>query len=505
MKKHVIVVGAGLGGLSAALRLLVAGHHVTVFEKRVQLGGRAQGVVKEGYRFEGLPQPIFDPLVLRQLLALLGEGQEPQLNTLPCGPVRFFGAAAKTLDVSADELAMLAEIERHAPADKLGYLALLRSYEVLRRSYPAVAQNAVLNALDRAHVGWELWRTEGQVPHAELVAKHLQDPWLKEVFSAPGLFLGANPAKLPALLGCSYALVNEPQQIMGGMDVLIDLLARKVTALGGEVFLKAEAEHVVLADDALQVRGLRMVGGSLQVADAFVFNADVAYCHRVLLAPALQNAALAKAPPKAPTKAALAPQPYDFGAAEGLGLFALHVGSSRRYADAPVKSFNVLLAHTLFEHDSSGLLQGLFKTLPPIMLYLPSLLDDSAAPEGGEVISAWLYVPNLSGRVDYRVLTHALHSALLKMLEATFFPDLSAHIVVEKIHDPRHFEAEFYSTKGCYALFPPLQQGVRGYQSAAHTAALDNVYFVGASAHPGPGLRGVLSSAQIAENLIGSA
>src|SRR6476620_10869712 len=126
MKREVLIIGAGLGGLASAARLARAGFRVRVVEKEANVGGRCSQLVDHGFRWDIGPTILLFPDVLRDHFRACGENPEASLDLVACDPnYRIHFPGGSTLTMSASLRAMQAELERLAPGSFRGFLAFL--------------------------------------------------------------------------------------------------------------------------------------------------------------------------------------------------------------------------------------------------------------------------------------------------------------------------------------------------------------------------------------------
>ena len=189
----------------------------------------------------------------------------------------------------------------------------------------------------------------------------------------------------------------------------------------------------------------------------------------------------------------------------GMSLFVLYFGTKRRYRDTSLAHHNILLGRRY-----RGLLDDIFeqKVLADdfsLYLHMPSLTDPSVAPEGCEAFYVLSPVPHLGAGVDWGVAAKPYRDAIVRFLEDQYLPELSTNIIAEHFIDPRHFADELNSYRGAAFSFQPTLTQSAWFRPHNRSEDFDNLYLVGAGTHPGAGLPGVLSSAIIAENLIGPA
>ncbi len=121
MKKKIIIIGSGFGGLGAACRLAARGHEVTIFEKRDKLGGRAYVYEINGFQFDGGPTVITAPFMFDDIFTAAGKKREDYFDLVPVNPFyRIFNAEGRSFNYNNDPQFTLEQIERWNPADKAG-------------------------------------------------------------------------------------------------------------------------------------------------------------------------------------------------------------------------------------------------------------------------------------------------------------------------------------------------------------------------------------------------
>ncbi|WP_137034509.1 phytoene desaturase family protein, partial [Streptomyces albus] len=235
---HVVVVGAGLAGLSAALHLLGAGRRVTVVERDAAPGGRAGRLVRGGYLIDTGPTVLTMPEIADEAFAAVGESLSDRVDLIPLHPAyRACFADGSRLDVHTDADAMEAEVERFAgPAEAAGYRRLRhwlgQLYRVERQRF-----------VDADFDGWWHLLTPDLVRLAALggfgrweagVARHLRDERLRRVFTFQALYAGVPPARALA----AYAVIAYMDTVAGvyfprgGMHALPRAMAEAAAAAG---------------------------------------------------------------------------------------------------------------------------------------------------------------------------------------------------------------------------------------------------------------------------------
>ena len=495
------VIGSGFGGLSAAIRLAARGHTVDLFEQRDKLGGRAYVYNIEGFTFDGGPTVITAPFLFDDLWAAAGRRREDYVTFVPCDPFyRIFNADGRSFDYNGDEAFILDQIARWNPADRAGYQRFLATTRgIFQKGFVELADKPFLRWQDMVKVAPDLIRMQSYKSVYRYVSQYIKDDFLRQVFSFHPLLIGGNPFDAPSIYAMIHYLEREwgVHYALGGTGAIVEGMGRLLRELDGRIHLSSPVVEI-LAETAgkrrarrvRRVRGVRLATGEEVAADIVVSNADVAFTYRNLIPAAYR---------RRNTDRRFERMTY------GMSLFVLYFGTKRRYTETRLAHHNILLGRRY-----RGLLDDIFerKTLADdcsLYLHMPSLTDPSVAPEGCEAFYALAPVPHLGGAVDWAVAARPYRDAIVRFLEERYLPDLSSNIIAEHFIDPRHFERELSSYRGAAFSFQPTLTQSAWFRPHNRSEDFDNLYFVGAGTHPGAGLPGVLSSAIIAENLIGGA
>jgi phytoene desaturase len=487
---RISVIGSGFGGLSAAIRLAARGHTVDVFEQRDKLGGRAYVYNINGFTFDGGPTVITAPFLFDDLWAAAGRRREDYVTFVPCDPFyRIFNADGRSFDYNGDETFILDQIARWNPPDRAGYQRFLATTRgIFQKGFVDLADKPFLHWTDMVKVAPDLIRMQSYKSVYRYVSQYIKDDFLRQVFSFHPLLIGGNPFDAPSIYAMIHYLEREwgIHYALGGTGTIVEGMGRLLRELGGRIHLSSPVAEILA--EKRRVRGVRLATGEVVAADIVVSNADVAFTYRNLI-----------------------PADYRYHNTDrqfermkyGMSLFVLYFGTKRRYTETPLAHHNVLLGRRY-----RGLLDDIFerKLLADdfsLYLHMPSLTDSSVAPEGCEAFYVLSPVPHLGGGVDWEATARPYRDAIVRFLEDRYLPDLSRNIIAEHFIDPRHFERELSSYRGAAFSFQPTLMQSAWFRPHNRSEDFDNLYFVGAGTHPGAGLPGVLSSAIIAENLIG--
>jgi phytoene desaturase len=492
MKKKIIVIGSGFGGLGAASRLLSAGHDVTILEKRDKLGGRAYVYEKNGFKFDGGPTVITAPFMFDDIFEEAGKKREDYIEFVPCDPFyRIFDAEGKHFDYNNDHEFTLEEIRKRNPDDIEGYEKFIKTTKaIFDKGFVELADQPFLKFTDMLKVAPDLIKLQSYKTVYKYVEQFIDDEFLRRCFSFHPLLVGGNPFDTTSIYAMIHYLEREwgVHYAMGGTGAIVNALENLILEQGGKIQTEAEVDEI-LVDDG-KAYGVRMKNGEVLKADEIVSNADVAFTYKNLINPKHR---------KKYTDRKIERTKYS------MSLFVIYFGTKKRYNDSGLAHHNIILGERYKE-----LLNDIFhdKKLSEdfsLYLHMPTITDPSMAPEGCEGFYVLSPVPHLDSGTDWNEMAPKYRDAIMNFLEENYLPDLQENIIAEHYIDPLHFRDVLNSYKGSAFSVEPILTQSAWFRPHNKSEDVDNLYFVGAGTHPGAGLPGVLSSSIIAQDLIGDA
>jgi len=488
MKKKVIVIGSGFGGLASAIRLAAKGHQVNIFEKRDQLGGRGYQYHIDGFDFDGGPTVITAPYMFDELFAAAGKERSDYFELMPLDPFyRIFDSQGRYFAYRHDMSDMLDEIDKWNPADKEGYRKFVQKTEaIFERFYPYTDQ-PFLKATDMLKIMPDVIRLQAFQSMYGYVSRYIKDDFLRRVFSFHPLLIGGNPFDTPSIYGLIIQFEKEwgVHYARGGTGAIVDGLGRLFEELGGQVHFNTEVDQIIIRDG--RAAGVQLADGSEHEADVVVCNGDVAFTYRHLIHAQYRRKY---------TDRRLERMRYSNS------LFVIYFGTKRRYLDSDLAHHNIIT-----NGRYRGLLKDVFaaKELPEdfsLYLHMPTKTDPTIAPEGCESFYVLSLVPNLDADADWEQIGQHYRDKIMQFLEDNYLPDLQANIIAEHRIDPLHFRHTLNSYKGAaFSVKPSLMQSA-WLRPHNRSEEFEDLYFVGAGTHPGAGVPAVLSSGKIAAELI---
>jgi phytoene desaturase len=484
---HAVVIGAGFGGLAAAIRLGARGYRVTLLEKLDAPGGRASVFRQDGFTFDAGPTILTAPFLLEELWTLCGRRMQDDVTLKPVSPfyrIRFNDGT--TFDCTGDPDAMRAEVARLSPGDVDGYERFMRLSETTCRiGFEQLGDVPFASVMDMARIAPDLLRLGGHRSVHSLVSKYIKDERLRIVFSFHPLLIGGNPFSASAI----YTLIPYLERrwgvhfAIGGTGEVVRGLANLIESQGNTIRYGAEVDQILVA--GRRARGVRLAGGETIAADVVVSNADAAWTYRKLI-PAEHR--------RRWTDRKLDRSRYS------MSLFVWYFGTDKRYED--VQHHTIMLGPRYRELLTNIFQRKILSKDFSLYLHRPTASDSSLAPPGCDAFYVLSPVPHLGGDTDWRTAAEPYRQAIEAHLSDTLLPELGRHVVTSKMITPLDFQDRLLAWQGCaFGLEPVLLQSA-WFRPHNRSEDIAGLYLVGAGTHPGAGVPGVLSSAKVLDRVV---
>ena len=489
-RSSAVVIGAGLGGLSAAMRLGSKGYSVTVIDRLDRVGGRGSSVTKNGFRFDLGPTILTVPQVFERLWKDCGKDFAGDVELVPLDPfyeIRWQDGSR--FQVRSSEEEMLAEVTRNFPKDLKGYCKFLEDcekryvfgFEGLGRR----PMNKIWDLLKEIPGFIRLRADRSVYAH---VSTRVKDPKLRMALSFHPLFIGGDPRNVTSM----YILVSHLEKafgvhyVKGGVQALADAMANVVKEQGGQVLLNSNVENITLSKQ--KADGVMLENGLKLNADIVVSNADPGWTYNKLLTNQKKRW----------TEKKLKKSRWS------MGLFVWYFGTKNTK-----KKWQDVGHHTIMNGPRyRGLLADIFDRQfladdMSIYLHRPSVTDPSVAPKGDDCFYALSPVPNLktSNPIDWSKELEGYKNKMRMVLEETI-PGFSDAIIEEHILTPKDFEERYLSPYGSgFSLEPRIFQSA-WFRPHNVSEDIENLYLVGAGTHPGAGIPSVVTSSEVLSQLV---
>lgn len=471
---HVVIVGAGLAGLSAALHLAGAGRRVTVVERAEVPGGRAGLKVLDGYRIDTGPTVLTMPELLDEALHAVGSSVRERLDLIPLHPAyqaKF--ADGSVLDVHTDAEAMEHEVRRLAgPREADGYRRLRRWLtEVYRAEMHRFIDANFDSPLDL--ISPELARLVALGGFGRLgpaIGRFLRDERLRRVFSFQALYAGLDPRRALAL----YAVISYMDTIngvwfpRGGMHAVPAAMAEAAAQAGVEFRYGTEVTGLERSGDRVSAV---LTADERIPADAVVLTPDLPVVHRLL---------------GSRPKRRLRWSP---------SAVVLHAGTTRSWSTAHhTISFGEAWQSTFTEIIRDGRPM----TDPSLLVTRPTASDPSLAPDGRELHYVLAPCPNLqAGPIDWARVGPRYREELVRVLDNRGFSGFGAAIETSDLVTPVEWAAEGHAAGTPFSAAHTFSQ-TGPFRPKNLVRGLGNVVLAGSGTTPGVGVPPVLISGKLA-------
>ncbi len=482
----VIIIGAGLGGLSAALRLAGAGRKVTVLERESAPGGRAGRLEIDGYRFDTGPTVLTMPELIEDAFACVGEKMADRLELIQVDPAyRARFPDGSVIDVHTDAEAMTSEIERTCGrADADGYQRLVaylgRLYDI---EMPGFIDRNLDSVTDVVRPDAIRLLTMGAVRKLpSLVGSYLQDPRLRRIFSFQAMYAGLAPQEALGI----YAVIAYMDCVRGvflprgGMHALPVAMAAAAADHGVDIRYDSAVSRIEVSGG--RATGVVMADGERLTADVIVVNADLPMAYRHLLAP--------EHTPRRVKRLNYSPS-----------CVLLHVGSTATYDQL---AHHTMDFGTAWDRTFDEIIhRGEVMSDPSFLVSNPSSTDDSLAPDGKQTYYVLFPAPNtVSGRnIDWDTFGPRYRDEMIATMESRGMTGFGDAIEVERLVTPEDWLRMGIAAGAPFSASHHVPQ-TGPLRQPTLDRNIENLVFCGANTQPGVGVPMVLVSGRLAAERI---
>lgn len=485
--KHIIIVGAGPGGLCAGMLLSQRGFKVSIFDKNPEVGGRNRAIRMNGFTFDTGPTFLLMKGVLDEMFALCERRSEDYLSFQPMNPMYQLVYDDRALSVYSDREQMRAELKRVFDEGSAGYDQFISNerrrfnhlYPCITRDYSNLSSFLSLDLIKALP-----WLAFPQSVFDNLGQYFTQEK-MRLAFCFQSKYLGMSPWDCPALFTMLPYLEHDYgiYHVTGGLNRIAHAMAEVIRENGGEIHTDSAVESLIIENHA--AKGVTLANCEQIRGDEVVINADFAYAMSHLLFPGTLHK-------------------YDHHRLEkreySCSTFMLYLGLDKIY-DLP--------HHTIvFAKDYHTNIRNIFKNktlTEDFSFYVQNaaVSDPSLAPAGKSTLYVLVPMPNNDSGLDWPAHLETVRQQVLDTLGARLgLSDIRQHIECEKVITPQTWESDEHVYKGAtFSLSHKFSQMLY-WRPHNRFEELDNCYLVGGGTHPGSGLPTIYESARISSNLI---
>lgn len=484
--KKAVIIGSGVAGMAAAIRLAVQGFEVSVYEKNAVPGGKLTAFENNGFHFDAGPSLFTQPQNIQALFEYANEPMEEYFTysdlEVAC---KYFYNNGRQINAFTNEDAFAAELQQKAGEREAGVKTYLKRSSALYNNIGSVflehslhkrrtwLHPRVLKALGSVKFPY-LFKTLGAYNE-----RRFQSPETKHIFNRFATYNGSSPFKAPAMLSLIPHLEQNEGAYYpkGGMISITNALYRLAEKKGVQFHFNSFVQRIIFHENKAQ----GIVANDKNVyADVVVSNGDVFYTYLHLLGNAAKAKRIIK---KERSSSALV---FYWGMKKHFPQLGLHnIFFSENYKN---------------EFDHIFRRKQLFAD-PTVYINITSKMEAEKAPEGCENWFVMINVP-ADTKYDEEQLIKKAKESILKKLEGILKEDISGYIVSEDVLHPKLIEEGTGSYLGSLYGTSSNSKMAAFLRHPNFTSYVKNLYFCGGSVHPGGGIPLCLKSAKIVSDII---
>lgn len=491
--KKITVIGAGVGGLSAAIKLQNQGYKVEIYEKGHQPGGKMHQIKDSGFTFDVGPTIVMMPEVYRDVFRNVGRDPEdyiPMKRLDPMYDVYFKADPYRHYEVGSDLVSLINIAEKMGGSNASGLLAYLSDiyarYEIALKyfiSRPFRRKRDIYNPF----MLYQAYKLKTLSSADKMMSKYIENKDLQQMLSFQTLYIGVSPKKGPSLYNIipMIELLYGIWFIDGGMHTMAKQMERLFVELGGVIHYGKEVQEIAISDE--MVEGV-LVDNKLIKSDVVLSNADFPFTMKHLIKDK-------KAKGKYTDKKIDA---MDYSCS----CLIFYWGVKGEYETQKVHNF--VICDDL-DDNLESIFDGRKISDPSIYYHIPSNIDKSMAPEGHSTFYVLMPVSEVeTAQYTYDEETTAYYKekALNSLKGIQGLENLEDNIVVEHVYTPNDFKNDFNAYRGAtFGLQPTLLQS-NHFRPQSKSMSCEGLYFTGSSTHPGAGVPIVIEGGRIAADEI---
>ena len=470
----VVVIGAGIGGLTAACLLAADGCKVTVIEKNESIGGKMNQFEKSGFRFDTGPSLLTMPGILKQLFEYCGQNMADYLTLIPLNPVcRYYYADGTRFDAFDNLEKTQQEIQKFAPEDVESYARFLDySREIYERTADVFLFHPLRSYRDLFQLPVsDVLKIDAFTTVSKRVDRMMSSEYMRQFFKRFATYNGSSPYLAPATINViPHVEMNQGgYYVQGGLYQIAIALEKLADKLGVKIKTDTIVRRIDMHDDSAE--GVTTEDG-YHTADLVVANSDAHETYLQLLphyiTPASKRRQIDNTEPSCSG-------------------FVVMLGCTREW--------NELLAHhnIFFSNDYKAEFDAIFgkKQLPKnptIYVANTSYSDPSHAPDGGSNLFVLVNAPYVHESQDWDTIETEYTDLIINKLEERGLTGLRRSIKIQETITPRDFHNRYRSNRGSIYGTSSNSRFAAFVRPRNRSPYIDNVWLVGGSTHPGGGI-----------------
>ncbi|MEM4257112.1 MAG: phytoene desaturase family protein [Candidatus Diapherotrites archaeon] len=484
--KKIVVIGAGVGGLSAAIQLKRAGYEVEIIEKNNEVGGRLNKFEKNGFTFDTGPTLLLMPWVLKEFFKKVNRKIEDYLELVEIEPIYdvYLGNKNNKITISRKIEVLKKSMKKISEEDEKN----LTKYLIAGKDYYENAKKHFLQKnvhkiqdiinLDSLKALIKIGFSQTYFEH---VKKYFKNDLIKAAFSFQSIYVGASPTKIPAAYSLiQYVEITEGVWCpKGGMNKIREALEKIAKEENINIKKNTEAKKIIVKNNKCE--GALLSNGEIITSDIILSNVDLPFTYNKLLEPNISPTQKRKLE-------------YSCSA------IVIILGIKRKLN---IRHHTFILPENFLKSLEELFTTKIIPEDPGIYINCPSKTFPKTAPKNKESIYILIPVPNNQSKIDWKKEYKTFRKKIFEKIKKVLEIDLEEIIEFEKPILPEDWEKNYSLLYGStFGLAPTLFQSAF-FRPQNRDPKIKNLYFVGASTHPGSGIPIVLFSANnIVERII---
>jgi len=482
LKKSAVVIGSGIGGLAAAVRLALQGFSVQVFEANGYAGGKLSQIEAHGYRFDAGPSLFTMPENVTDLFKLAGKNAEDYFQYSCLDELcRYWYPDGTQFTAWGDNQKFAYEASRATGENEQSILNFLKSCE---HKYQVAGELF----MHRSMSDWRTWLNKSALmaypqilglglfsSMASANSKQLKIPHMQQYFNRYATYNGSDPWQVPALLSVIPHIEHGRGAFLpkGGMISITNAVYRLALDLGVEFHFNQKVHEIIA--NGIKASGIS-VGKEVIAADVVVCNMDFVNAYKGLLRKQQQPGKLLAQP-------------------KSSSALIFYWGMKAQFPELGLH--NILFSADYKKEFETIFKQNAVSDDPTVYINITSKHEPSDAPAGCENWFTMINVPNNAGQ-DWDAIVLQSRGNIMRKLSDMLGKDLESTLDTEMVLEPRGIELKTSSAAGALYGISSNNRFAAFLRHPNRSPYLKNVFFVGGSVHPGGGVPLALLSAKIA-------
>jgi phytoene desaturase len=484
--KHIIIVGAGPGGLASAMLLAAKGFRVSVFEKQKQIGGRSAEIKLGEYTFDLGPTFLMMKYLMDELFEVAGFKTSDFLDCRRLDPMYRLFFENKSMLVFENREKMKHEIEKLFPGESVGLddfydkesKRFEKLYPCLQKDYSSLTRlfsKDLISALPHIALGNSLY---------DVLGKYFKSESLKLAFTFQSKYLGMSPWECPGL----FAMIPYTEHahgiyhVMGGLNQIPQAFSKAAQAHGAEIKVSSGVKKIFVENK--KFIGVELESGEKVLGDEIILNADFGYAVKELFDPHVIKK--------------YTPQKLE-NTSYSCSTFMMYLGLDKQY---DCEHHSIVFSHN-YKKNLKDISENRFSNDISVYIRNSAALDPQTVPKGHSALYILAPMPNTRSGTDWEKEKSAIRKQVINLLEERSpYKNIEKHIKEELIITPSDWENKSFIYKGATFNMGHNWNQMLYFRPHNKFEEVDCCYLVGGGTHPGSGLPTIFESARISASLI---